>query len=94
MEVVQKIVVPCEICRISCRCIQSDDMHHQAITAWSEDRPEVNCPHYQPRWFRGIEGVLEHAISPRPFQRSLQKREGDHAKHQPDYAVDSEANRL
>jgi len=39
-------------------------MYREAAFAWAKGLPAPACVDYDPRWFRGLEGVVDH--SPRP----------------------------
>jgi len=54
----------CHDCRRERLCAGRRDMARETVLAWAHNRPKPDCASFEPRWFRGLEGVADH--SPRP----------------------------
>lgn len=57
------IYVPCETCRAGRLCRDYAALHRAAFFAAGDGR-SVECAEYRPRWFRGVEGVLDGPHAP------------------------------
>jgi hypothetical protein len=73
------IPTPCDDCRLSAHCPGYNRMHMRAGLAWARGEAAPQCPSYQPRWFRGIEGVIDHTVSPHPSRGYKQRLNSHHA---------------
>lgn len=61
------IVVECKSCRQARLCPErlQSERHRQAAMAFAHDRDAPACLYYEPRWERGVDGVLD-CGSPHP----------------------------
>lgn len=66
------IQVPCYDCRLARTCAGRRAMHRESILAWAHDLPMPACASFEHRWWRGIEGVVDH--SPRPSVHGTGRR--------------------
>lgn len=61
------IRVDCDTCKQRGRCGAESDLRRVALfDSIVRDLCVPSCPEYQPRWWRGIEGVLDLPASPHP----------------------------
>ena len=66
------IYVACDDCRLRGRCRTFSLQHRLSVLAWANDLPAPDCLQHQPRWHRGIEGVIDCALPPAPSQGTRQ----------------------
>jgi len=61
----REIYVPCNSCKARCSRFQRSEMYRRAGGAWARDMAPVSCVDYEPRLWRGVDGVLDFS-SPHP----------------------------
>jgi len=71
------VQVECTTCRSEPRCSKKGEHHRSTAFAWANDRPIEDCRGYEPRWSRGVPGVLD---LPAPHRRLFSGEQDNHAQ--------------
>lgn len=62
------IEVPCHTCTKRKRCSASNEMHRKALSAWANNTDVPTCAFYCQAWWRGVDGVIDHSLTPSPSE--------------------------
>ena len=60
MAAKQKSTLQCDSCRTARTCGDQAELQRRLFFAFQyPGAPRLECPDYEPRWYRGIEGVID-----------------------------------